>query len=74
MAAVVIIRGGHDFIIEECCSNQPNIIRESYCCIAITFIPFMQAARRSASVIKMGVVCGRTRIEMFERRAGLGYR
>ena len=40
-----------------------NLMRVSYCCIAVTFtLTFllsscMQAARRSTSVIKVGVAC-----------------
>ena len=57
-----------------------NLIRVSCRCIAVTFtLTFLltsctQVARWSAFVIKVGVVCVRTRIKVFEKSAGLGYR
>ena len=64
--------------LELKCVIVTNLIRVNDCCIAVTFtLTFLlnctQAARQSASVIKVGVrrhAC----IEVFERRAGLGYR
>ena len=79
MATVVIIGGGCGLRIKHIIVI--NLIRVSYCCIAITFtLTFLlnsctQAARWSASAIKMGVVCmGVCVSRCLKERVGLGYK
>ena len=78
MAAVVVIDDGHGLRLEECCIT--NLIRVSYrsiSCYCHFLNSCMQATRRNASLIKVGVVCMGIIImciKEFIRTAGLGYR
>ena len=80
MAAVVVIDGGCGLRIEARVV-ETNLIRVSYRCISCYFhikIPFKwQYTSNKTECFSYKSGCGRRRcmrIEMFKRRAGLGYR
>ena len=78
-APVVIIGGGYGLTMEACHSNQPIKSKLSlYSCYFHFNIPFKQlytSCKTKRFSYKGGYgVHGHTRIKMFERSAGLGYR
>ena len=80
MAAVVVINDGHGLRVEAHRRSQPNNSNISGC-ISHSFhfnIPFKQlykSKKMERFSYKVGCsMCGHTCIEVFKRRAGLGYR
>ena len=80
MAAVVVINDRHGLRVEACCRSQPNKSKLSGC-ISHSFqfnIPFKQLYKSNETeCFSYKVGCsmrGHTHIEIFKRRAGLGYR
>ena len=79
MTAVIVIGGRHNFRTTYVkCVVETNLIRASYRCVSHYFhinIPLnncTQATRWSALIIKVDLVCLGV-LEVFKRRAGLGY-
>ena len=80
MAAVVVINDGHGLRVEAHCTSQPNKSKLSGC-ICHSFhisIPFKQLYKSNQTEhfsYKVGCsMRGHMRIEVFKRRADLGYR
>ena len=79
MVGVVIIGGGHGLRIEMHHSKEPNksklLLYSHYFHLNILFKQLYTSCKMKRFSYKGGCgVRGRTCIEVFERRAGLGYR